>query len=64
MIGFFRRFYRAWNSARSTGGKLRCSECGCRIHRFEKFEITGAKHRDCSDPKQVGQQSMKAREDA
>jgi hypothetical protein len=43
---------------------LTCGDCGCRIHRFERFVILQAKHRDCKDPKLVGQTSMAAREDA
>lgn len=63
MIAFLRRFRRAWNLAASQGGRLRCEDCGCNIHRRERYEILAAKHRDCKDKKLVGQTSMPARED-
>lgn len=62
MINFLRRFRRAWNIARGSGNKLRCSDCGCQIHRYERYTIIEARHRNCRDPKQVGQQIMPGRE--
>jgi hypothetical protein len=42
-------------------GKLCCSDCGCQIHRHERYTILAAKHRDCTDKRLVGQMSLPAR---
>lgn len=63
MIGFLRRFRAAYRIAAHPDGKLRCLGCGAHIHRFDKYEITGVLHRNCKDPKLVGQMNMPAREE-
>lgn len=40
-------------------GKLCCIDCGRGIHRHERYTILSAKHRDCGDPKLVGQTSLR-----
>jgi hypothetical protein len=39
-------------------GKLHCAECGGGIHRHDRYEILTARHRDCVDPRMVGQKSL------
>lgn len=43
----------------SPKGKLCCIDCGRRIHRHDRYQILAAKHRDCGDPKLVGQASLR-----
>jgi hypothetical protein len=43
-------------------GRLRCDHCQRNIHRHDRYVIVKAVHRDCSDPKLVGQQSFPAKE--
>jgi len=40
-------------------GKLRCEECGGGIHRHDHYMIIAARHRNCKDPRLVGQQSLR-----
>ena len=37
---------------------LCCSDCHAQIHRHDRYIITSARHRDCRDPKLVGQKSL------
>jgi hypothetical protein len=39
-------------------GKLCCEDCRRQIHRYDRYVIVSAKHRNCADPKLVGQQSF------
>jgi hypothetical protein len=39
-------------------GKLCCSECHGQIHRHDRYVILAARHRDCGDPKMVGQRRL------
>ena len=39
-------------------GKLHCSECGGSIRRHDRYVILSARHRDCGDPKLVGQKRL------
>ena len=41
-----------------SSGKLCCSECGGSIHRHDRYVILVARHRDCGDPKLVGQKTL------
>lgn len=41
-------------------GKLCCIDCGRGIHKHDRYQILAAKHRDCGDPKLVGQASLPA----
>ena len=43
---------------RPVAGKLQCTDCGGGIHRHDKYEILVARHRDCKDPKLVGQRVL------
>jgi hypothetical protein len=40
-------------------GKLCCIDCGRGIHKHERYQIIAAKHRDCGDPKMIGQASLR-----
>ena len=35
-----------------------CKDCGCAIHRNDKFKVLEVRHLDCKDPKRVGQMSL------
>lgn len=35
-----------------------CAECGCAIHKHDRFKVLEAKHRNCKDPKGVGQLAL------
>jgi hypothetical protein len=37
---------------------LRCAKCGGGIHRHDRYRILAVVHRDCGDPKQVGQKMI------
>lgn len=39
-------------------GRLCCSECGGGIHRHDRYVILSARHRNCGDPKLVGQRTL------
>lgn len=39
-------------------GRMCCVNCGGSIHKSEKYRILAVAHRDCGDPKQVGQKSL------
>lgn len=41
--------------------KMRCVDCERGIHKHEKFIILAAKHRNCRDPKMVGQKSLEGK---
>lgn len=55
-MSIFRRF---WRKAPATG--MRCTECGKRVRKFEHYVILAAKHKDCRDPKMVGQKSLEVK---
>jgi hypothetical protein len=38
--------------------KLHCADCGAAIRKRERYEILLARHRNCHDPKLVGQMSI------
>lgn len=38
--------------------RLVCVACSRAIHRHERYEIIVVRHRDCGDPKMVGQRSI------
>lgn len=40
------------------GKTLQCVDCGAPIHRSDRYVILEVKHRDCRDPKGVGQLSL------
>lgn len=40
-------------------GTMFCVKCGGGIHKREKYRIITVEHRDCGDPKQVGQAVLK-----
>lgn len=37
---------------------LHCQTCGGGIHRHDRYRILAVVHRDCGDPKQVGQKRL------
>ena len=55
MLGGLRRKQLA---APKQKGRLNCSECGGGIHRHDRYVILAARHRDCGDPKLVGQRVL------
>lgn len=57
------RSFRVRRQNHAAPAKLICEDCGCQIHRHERYKIVRARHRDCKDKKLVGQQSIPARED-
>jgi hypothetical protein len=52
------RFRRLRLRKSASDGKLRCSECGGGIRRHDRYVIDAAHHRDCHDPKLVGQKTL------
>ena len=54
----FNRFRHARPSKPVQDGKLHCSECGGSIRRHDRYIILTARHRDCGDPKLVGQKNL------
>lgn len=42
----------------TTAKTLRCQTCGGGIHRHDRYRILAVVHRDCGDPKQVGQKRL------
>ncbi len=45
----------------SPRGRLCCSDCGCPIHKYDRYTITAVKHKNCMDKKMVGQESFPAK---
>lgn len=42
---------------------MRCSKCQRPIHKRERYVIREVEHKDCSDPKLIGQLSLPTREE-
>ena len=49
-------FNRAVKSQKRSG--LCCSDCNAQTHRHDRYVILTPRHRDCRDPKMVGQKSL------
>lgn len=47
--------------ARTANGKLCCEHCHRPIHRHDRYTIVKVVHKNCSDPKLVGQKSLEIR---
>lgn len=56
---YYRGLYLKLVRTRTKRGKtLQCVDCGAPIHRSDRYIILEVKHRDCRDPKGVGQLSL------
>lgn len=54
----FTWFHRKPEPSLAAAKTLRCQTCGGGIHRHDRYRILAVVHRDCGDPKQVGQKRL------
>lgn len=58
-MNLFRRFFP--KPPQVVKVKMRCVDCGKAVHKRERFQIVSVKHKDCHDPKLVGQKSLEGK---
>ena len=58
LFGWNLELRRAPRAPRITDGRLRCDACKGAIRKHEHFTVLAVRHKDCKDPKQVGQRSL------
>lgn len=54
-MNIFSRFFRRAPKAPRPKPGLICSDCGARIHHHDNYTVLAVRHKDCRDPKRVGQ---------
>jgi hypothetical protein len=59
LFGWNFEIRRARGAARVMDGRLRCEACKGAIHKHEHYTVLSVRHKDCKDPKLVGQRSLR-----
>jgi len=57
-MSIWRKIFRKHNPVAPQKPGMVCCECGARIHKHELYTVLSVRHKNCKDPKGVGQMQI------